>query len=121
MTRKQVHLAATGVSAVAAIGAAAAYFSKSEAVKDSFTTLGYPDYFPPLLGSFKLLGAAALLTPVPPQAKEWAYAGFAFTYVSACVSHVARREPTQGLAPLATLAVLWASYTTRDAETAKLV
>ena len=60
----------------------------------------------------KLAGIAALLVPmVPAWLKEWAYAGFAITLVSAVIAHVSVGEP-----PVASLwalmtSVLWcASY-----------
>ena len=44
-------------------------------VRDLVTHLGYPSYFLVLLGSWKVLGAVALLAPRRPLLKEWAYAG----------------------------------------------
>jgi hypothetical protein len=41
-----------------------------------------------LLGSWKVLGAVALLVPRRPLLKEWAYAGAYFTYTGAIVSHL---------------------------------
>jgi protein-S-isoprenylcysteine O-methyltransferase Ste14 len=57
-------------------------------VRDLVTHLGYPSYFLVLLGSWKVLGAVALLVPSRPLLKEWAYAGAFFTYTGAIVSHL---------------------------------
>ncbi len=57
-------------------------------VRDLVTHLGYPSYFLVLLGSWKVLGAIALLVPGRPVLKEWAYAGAFFTYTGAIVSHL---------------------------------
>jgi len=57
-------------------------------VTDLVTGLGYPTYFLVLLGTWKVLGAFALLIPGRPLLKEWAYAGAFFTYTGAMVSHL---------------------------------
>jgi DoxX-like protein len=57
-------------------------------VRGLVTHLGYPSYFLVLLGSWKVLGAVALLVPRRPLLKEWAYAGAFFTYSGAIVSHL---------------------------------
>lgn len=51
--------------------------------------LGYPSYFLPLLGVWKLLGVIAILVPGRPLLKEWAYAGFFFAMSGALYSHIA--------------------------------
>jgi hypothetical protein len=51
--------------------------------------LGYPSYFLALLGTWKVLGAVALLIPGRGLLKEWAYAGVFFTYTGAIISHAA--------------------------------
>lgn len=51
--------------------------------------LGYPGYFADILGTAKLLAAAALLTPRAPRLTEWAYAGVVFTLLGAAASHLA--------------------------------
>jgi DoxX-like protein len=57
-------------------------------VRDLVAHLGYPSYFLVLLGSWKVLGALALLVPRRALLKEWAYAGAFFTYTGAIVSHL---------------------------------
>ena len=57
-------------------------------VADLVTHLGYPSYFLVLLGTWKVLGAVALLTPGFALLKEWAYAGAFFVYTGAIVSHL---------------------------------
>ncbi len=57
-------------------------------VRDLVTHLGYPTYFLVLLGTWKVLGAIALIVPRLALGKEWAYAGAFFTYTGAIVSHL---------------------------------
>lgn len=59
------------------------------AVSTLVTHLGYPSYFLVLLGTWKVLGAVALIVPRNTLIKEWAYAGAFFTYSGAIVSHLA--------------------------------
>jgi hypothetical protein len=51
--------------------------------------LGYPLYFLVILGSWKLLGAVALVIPRFPRLKEWAYAGVLFDLTGAVASLLA--------------------------------
>src|SRR5436305_2981833 len=57
-------------------------------VAEAFTHLGFPSYFRVELSWAKFLGVALLLAPVPGRLKEWAYAGFAITLVSALIAHL---------------------------------
>ncbi len=58
-------------------------------VAAAFVHLGFPAYFRVELSWAKLAGIAVLLMPmVPARLKEWAYAGFAFTLVSALIAHL---------------------------------
>jgi hypothetical protein len=74
--------------------------------------LGFPDYFRILLTGFKVLGGLALVIPaVPPTIKEWAYAGFSFTFIAAFVAHaVVDGINGQTFFPLVVLAILLLSY-----------
>ena len=60
-------------------------------VRDLVTHLGYPSYFLVVLGSWRVLGALALLVPRRALLKESVYAGAFFTSAGAIVSH-----PTTG-------------------------
>jgi DoxX-like family len=59
-------------------------------VATAFVRLGFPAYFRIELSWAKLAGVIVLLVPVvPARIKEWAYAGFAITLVSALIAHLA--------------------------------
>jgi hypothetical protein len=75
-------------------------------VRDLVTHLGYPSYFLVLLGTWKVLGAVALLVPRRALLKEWAYAGAFFTYTGAIASHLTTRYDLGEVGLLAVLAVL---------------
>jgi hypothetical protein len=76
-------------------------------VAESFAHMGFPDYFRIELAWAKLLGVAALLAPVPGRLKEWAYAGFAFTLVSAVIAHLAVGDGPDAWGWAAGTSVLW--------------
>jgi hypothetical protein len=88
-------------------------FVHSAALMKSLAQLGYPSYFSNILGWGKLTGVGALLAPGIPRLKEWAYAGFSITMVSACYSHFSSGSGLLALEPLITLAALTISYFTR--------
>jgi DoxX-like protein len=77
-------------------------------VAEAFTRLGFPDYFRVELAWAKLLGVVLLLAPVPARLKEWAYAGFAFTIVSALIAHFAVGDGPEAWSFAAGTGVLWA-------------
>ncbi len=92
------------------------YLTRNAKMMAQFKKLGYPDYFPNILGAFKLLGVAALLSPGRVLLKEWAYAGFSFTFLGASASHLAKRHEKEAVAPMVSLAILAASYLTRPPD-----
>ena len=79
--------------------------------------LGYPEYFASISGTWKILGALAVVAPGLPRLKEWAYAGFAFELTSAALSRAAVGDGVGDiLAPLAFLGLVVASWALRPAN-----
>lgn len=93
-------------------GVMPALTSNSQLAIDGIRHLGYPDYFRVMLTVFKVIGALVLILPmVPGRFKEWAYAGFGITFISAMVSHwTVDGLSGQTLFPLALLGILIISY-----------
>lgn len=79
--------------------------------------LGYPTYFPTLIGVWKILGVVAVLIPKFPLLKEWAYAGFFFTMSGAVFSHVANgSEAKEFFGPVLLIVLTVVSWYFRPAE-----
>lgn len=78
---------------------------------DMLNHLGYPVYIMPLLGGLKLLGALALLQPWYRRKKEWVYAGMAFIFIGAAVSHMAVKDPLSAtMEPIIALIIMFIVY-----------
>lgn len=105
---KIIYWVATGLLAAGMSMSAYMYLTKSPELVGAFQTLGFPLYFVSILGVAKLLGAIVLLAPTGTTLKEWAYAGFIFTFIGAIWTHVVTGTPFVG--PLAFLVVLGVSY-----------
>lgn len=93
-------------------GVMPALTSQSEMAKEGIKHLGYPEYFGNALVVFKIMGALAVMLPqTPKRLKEWAYAGFMFNFLFACISHVViDGANVQSFFPLLALAILAVSY-----------
>ncbi|HVQ31387.1 MAG TPA: DoxX family protein [Vicinamibacteria bacterium] len=76
-------------------------------VAEAFAHLGFPSYFRVELAWAKLLGVVILLAPVPARLKEWAYAGFAITLVSALIAHLAVGDGPEAWGFAVATGVLW--------------
>ena len=76
-------------------------------VAEAFRHLGFPDYFRVELTWAKLLGVVLLLAPVSARLKEWAYAGFAITLVSALIAHLAVGDGPEAWGFAVGTGVLW--------------
>jgi hypothetical protein len=81
-------------------------------VQQSFHRLGFPDYLRVELAIAKIIGVVLLLIPVA-RVKEWAYAGFAITFISAFVAHTESGDPSSiRIMPVIFLILLAVSYYT---------
>lgn len=76
-------------------------------VAQAFAHMGFPDYFRIELSWAKFVGVILLLAPVPSRLKEWAYAGFAITLVSALIAHFAVGDGPNAWGFAAATSVLW--------------
>ena len=111
-TIKITYWISTATVSLMMIFSAYSYFTNPE-VKQGFQHLGFPDYFRVELAIAKILGAIILLAPIKGQVKEWAYAGFAFTFISAFIAHSASGDPINNrIGPVVFLVVLALSYFT---------
>ena len=116
MARKIAYWASTMLLAALSALSALAYLSASPQAAQGFAHVGYPQQLRIMLGIAKPLGAMALLAPGLPKLKEWAYAGFAFAWISAFVAHYLAKDGAMAFMPLALLVLLFVSYFTRPAS-----
>jgi hypothetical protein len=86
------------------------YLAGVPMVAEGMARLGYPPYFAKILGVAKLLGFLAVVTGKFSIIKEWAYAGFTFTLIGACFSHLASGEGDKAITPLLFMIPMVVSY-----------
>lgn len=84
----------------------------NEGMKEAFVHLGFPSYFRIELAIAKILGAIVLILPlIPNRLKEFAYTGFAITFISAFIAHISSGDPISvAFMPVVFLAILVVSY-----------
>jgi DoxX-like protein len=117
VSRKQIAFwGATGLVALEALYGAFTYLTAAPVAVERFEHVGYPQQLRVLLGVAKLAGAVVLLLPRLPRLKEWAYAGFTFTWIAATVAHFLAGDGLLSLLPVALIGVLAVSYITRPAD-----
>ncbi|HZZ20663.1 MAG TPA: DoxX family protein [Opitutaceae bacterium] len=93
-----------------------AYLSHSPKMVAALASLGYPSYFINILGTAKVLGVVAILAPGTRRLKEWAYAGFTFTFIGAFFSHMSTGQQKESIMPLVALVIMVASYLLRPPD-----
>lgn len=78
---------------------------------DMLNHLGYPAYIMPLLGGLKLLGVLALFQTRYQRIKEWVFAGVAFNFIGAAISHLAVKDPlSHAMQPIVALLIMFVVY-----------
>jgi len=102
-----IYWVSTGLFSFMMLFSAYSYFVKPE-LAAAFKHLGFPGYFRVELGIAKFLGALVLIIPqIHMRIKEWAYAGFGITFISAAIAHFSSGDPASvAVTPLVFLAVM---------------
>jgi uncharacterized membrane protein YphA (DoxX/SURF4 family) len=85
-TRKIGYVATTALIVLAFAGSGVANLLRHPHIATDMTAMGYPVFFMSILGTWKVLGAAAIALPGMPRIKEWAYAGMVFDLTGAALS-----------------------------------
>ncbi len=110
-TKKIVYWVLLGLFCLMMLGDGYAGISQQQTGRESFYQLGYPEYLLIIIGTAKVLGVIALLQPWFKIVREWAFAGFAFTFIGASLSWVCVHGPVLFVVmPLVMLGVLVAIY-----------
>jgi hypothetical protein len=86
---KIIYWVSTSLLALGMLGSGLQQLFQTKAMVELIIPLGYPLYFLYIIGSWKILGVIAILTPGFKLVKEWAYAGFFFVMTGAFISHIA--------------------------------
>lgn len=112
-TTKIVFWISTGILSLMMLFSAWMYLT-NPAVQEAFPHhLGYPGYFRVELAVAKIIGVILLLLPMSLTIKEWAYAGFTITFLSAFITHSAIGDPLgMRISPVISLLLLVCSYYT---------
>ncbi|HTL07334.1 MAG TPA: DoxX family protein [Chitinophagaceae bacterium] len=101
----------TALFSLMMIGSALPDLVSAQLAVEGFRQIGMPAYLLPFLGLAKILGTIAVLLPVHPRLKEWAYAGLVFDLLGATWSIYASGQPVPNWAFMALpLALAAASY-----------
>ncbi len=111
MKNKIIYWATTGIVAFMMVFSAYSYLTNAD-MKSAFVQLGFPSYFRIELAVAKILGAIVLLISViPNRIKEFAYFGFAITFISAFIAHTSSGDPISiAIMPVIFLGILAVSY-----------
>ena len=114
MAKKLAYRIPTVLFCLAMTGSGMSSLVGVEEMSSNFSRLGFPDWFMPWLGFAKVVGVVTLLAPGLLRFKEWAYAGFTITLLSAFRAHLAAGDPVgDAAAPLVMLTLGLVGYAFR--------
>lgn len=114
MNKSYVYWPLTALFSLALLGSGVGDLVRAAPIVEGLTHLGYPSYFPMILGFWKVVGVLAVLAPGLPRVKEWAYAGFFFALTGASASHWLQGDPAgAAVTPLVLAALGVGSYLLR--------
>lgn len=109
--------ASTVLVAVAFFVSGIANLTHAEHVVRDLAHLGYPIHFMVVLGTWKVLGAIAILVPGAPRLKEWACAGMIFDLTGAAFARASSGDGAVMVAvPLVIAALVLVSWALRPAS-----
>lgn len=108
---KIIYWGTTGLFLLMMLNSAFQYFTSAD-MKAAFVHLGFPDYFRVELAVAKFIGILAILIPVVPKnLKQFAYAGFFITIISAVIGHASKGDPALNIMiPAVSGVILLVSY-----------
>jgi uncharacterized membrane protein YphA (DoxX/SURF4 family) len=116
-TKKVFYWLSTGLAGLALTAAGVTSLMRTPQMVATMSHLGYPSYVATILGTWKLLGVLAIVTPGFPRLKEWAYAGFFFDLTGAAMSHAASGDPVRVvIVPLVLLVAVMVSWALQPAR-----
>lgn len=110
-TNRIIYWTTTGIIAAMMLVSGFSYLTNEE-MKAAISALGFPEFFRVELGVAKIIGALVLIIPVFPQViRQFAYFGFALTFLSATLAHISINDPVSAIAvPVLLLSILAVSY-----------
>jgi uncharacterized membrane protein YphA (DoxX/SURF4 family) len=112
--RQVLYWAATVLTALSFSVPGVGNLIRAPHIAEDMAHLGYPPYFLAILGTWKVLGAIAVVAPRLPRLKEWAYAGMIFDLTGAAMSRAAMGDgATMVVVPLMISGVVLASWSLR--------
>ncbi|WOD43019.1 DoxX family protein [Hwangdonia lutea] len=103
---KIIYYTATGLLTAIMLFSVSMYFFQHEAIKEAFTSFGYPSYIIYPFAAAKLLGLIAVWSPNLKAIKEWAYAGYFYAFILAFFAHYMIGDGQEGTAVLAIVALI---------------